>query len=114
MSAPVGKIEEFDPEREEWPVYVERLELYLDANSITDESKKRSVLLSVIGPSAYKLVRSLVAPAKPKEKAFKELMTRHYNHRYYSLRNRIGNSSHSIQFTRALRVMMCFIWIIDL
>ena len=62
MSAPVGKIEEFDPE---WPVYVERLEFYLEANSITDESKKRSVLLSVmIGPSAYKLVRSLVAPAK--------------------------------------------------
>ena len=51
------------------------------ANSITDESKKRSVLLSVI-PSAYKLVRSLLAPAKPKQKAFKELtelMTRHYN-----------------------------------
>ena len=59
-----------------------RLEFYLEANSITDESKKRSVLLSVIGPSAYKLVKSLVAPAKPKEKAFKELtelMTRHYN-----------------------------------
>ena len=75
------KIEEFDPEREEWPVYVECLEFYLDANSITDESKKRSVLLSVI-PSAYKLVRSLLAPAKPKQKAFKELtelMTRHYN-----------------------------------
>ena len=54
--------------QEEWKQYVERLEQYLIANGVEDAGKKRAVFLSTIGPQAYKLLSSLVAPAAPSEK----------------------------------------------
>ena len=36
--------------------------------------KKRTILLSVVGASTYQLIRNLVAPAKPTEKAFDDLV----------------------------------------
>ena len=80
-----GKIEGFDPELEEWPQYVERLEHFLEANGIVGEAnaaKRRSTFLSVIGPAPYKLLRSLLSPARPTEKSFEELtevLSNHYS-----------------------------------
>ena len=42
----IGKIEEYD-EKDSWVEYTERLEQYFLANEITDNGKKRAVLLSV-------------------------------------------------------------------
>lgn len=56
----LGKIERFDPEQEDWPQYVERLEQFFEANEITGEEKEnkwRATFLSVIGPVSYKLLR---------------------------------------------------------
>ena len=61
---------------EEWPQYVERLEHYLEANGITGDAnaaKRHSVLLSVIGPAPYQLLRSLLAPVKSTDKTFDKL-----------------------------------------
>ena len=44
------------------------------ANGITDAERKKSVFLSVIGPKTYKLLASLVAPAKPGDKTYGELV----------------------------------------
>ena len=55
---------------------------FFNANGIDNDDKKRLVFLSVIGPAAYKLLRSLLAPEKPGDKSFKSLtetMTKHYN-----------------------------------
>lgn len=82
MTAAFGRIGEFEPEKEDWTSYVERLGHFFHANGIDDDDKKRSVFLSVIGPSAYKLLRSLLSPEKPGDKSFKSLtetMTKHYN-----------------------------------
>ncbi len=82
MAATLGKIEEFDGNREEWPQYVERLSHFFTANDIATEEKKRAVFLSLIGSATYRLLRNLVSPAKPGEKSFAELidaMTKHYN-----------------------------------
>lgn len=38
------------------------------------DSKRRAVLLSVIGPSTYSLLRNLVSPAKPAEKTYEDLV----------------------------------------
>ena len=40
----VGKVEEFDGTKEEWPQYVERLGHFFDANGINTAERKRSVL----------------------------------------------------------------------
>lgn len=39
--------------------YTETLGHFLDANGIEDAAKKRSVFLSVIGPTTYKLLTNL-------------------------------------------------------
>ncbi len=69
-----GKIGDFDPGQESWDTYVERLQLYFVANKIEEVERKRAVLLTAAGPSLYRLVRNLAAPAKPAEKSFDELV----------------------------------------
>ena len=69
-----GKIGEFSSQREDWLGYSERLEEYFIANDIESSDKKKAILLSVVGAETYQLIRSLVAPAKPKEKTFDELV----------------------------------------
>ncbi len=60
-----GTLAEFDAGIEDWKSYAERLEQYFVANDITDAGKQRVVLLSGCGAATYKLIRNLVAPAKP-------------------------------------------------
>lgn len=74
MSA-VGQIEEFDITQPlTWDSYAERVNFYLEANGITDEGRKRAVLLSVCGPKTYSVVRSLVSPAAPSTKSYVDLI----------------------------------------
>ena len=80
--ATLGKVDEFDASKEEWPQYEERLTHFFQANDIDDAGKKRAVLLSVVGPVTYKLLRNLLAPAKPGEKTYDELvetLSAHYS-----------------------------------
>ena len=75
----------FDPEHEEWPQYVERLDQFFEANDLTGDdkaTKRRATFLTVIGPGPYKLLRSLISPAKPTDKTYGELvkkLTEHYS-----------------------------------
>ena len=57
----IGHIQEFDPEKESFINYKERIEFYFQANEIANE-KKVAVLLSVIGTKNYALLRDLMAP----------------------------------------------------
>jgi len=49
-------------------------------NEITEATKKHAIFLSSVGASMYALLRSLVAPSKPGEKSFAELITTLSNH----------------------------------
>ena len=76
-----GSISEFEGVREDWTSYTERLQQYFTANEVTDAGKQRAILLSVCGAPIYQLIRNLVAPQKPTEKSFAEivkLMSDHY------------------------------------
>ena len=83
MATPVlGKIDEFDRHKEEWPQYVERLGFFFIANSITTAEKKRAIFLSVVGAATYKVLRNLISPELPSEKSYDELVSvleQHYN-----------------------------------
>ena len=79
IMALIGKVEEFQ-ENDNWIEYAERLEHYFTANEITDNGKKRAVLLSSCGAKTYKLIRNLVAPGKPTDKSFAELVNIFKNH----------------------------------
>ena len=87
-SITLGRIEEFDSSQEEWPWYVERLKHFFAANSIAEDEKKCSVFLTVICAvicaATYKVLRDLVAPAKPGTKPLEELLQKleqHYSPR---------------------------------
>ena len=83
MSGLLGSIDKFDPELEDWAQYVERVGQFFEANGIVGEenaAKRRSTFLSVVGPSPYKLLSSILAPVKPSEKTFEELTEVLRNH----------------------------------
>jgi len=44
------------------------------ANGITEDPKKQAIFLSVIGAGSYKLLSSLVAPDKPSDKEYPDLV----------------------------------------
>ena len=85
----IGAIEHFSGK--DWELYAERLQEFLLANDLGEiklkddnsnatvvkarAEKRRAVLLSVIGPATYSLLRNLVSPAKPSEKTFEDLVT---------------------------------------
>ena len=82
MAASIGSVGEFAPDQEDWTQYAERLGHFLTANGIEEAGRKRAVLLTTIGPKAYKLLRTLVSPEKPGDKTYDELvaaMQQHHN-----------------------------------
>ena len=50
----LGMMDPFDPDKDSWPAYSERLEQLFVANDIAD-GKKVAVLLTVISTKAYTL-----------------------------------------------------------
>ena len=79
--ARIGKIGEFREEKESFVCYLERLEQFLAANEVADD-KKVPVFLSVVGPTAYGVLKNLLQPALPKDKDYKtitEALKNHYH-----------------------------------
>ena len=68
-----GQIHEFNSSEENIHDYLDRLSFYLEANDVTIEAKKRAVLLTVIGPQQFRLLKDLCAPSSPATKSFNEL-----------------------------------------
>jgi transposase InsO family protein len=80
--ASIGKLPEFDSNKESWTCYTERLDLYFSANDIEDEGRKRSILLTACGAESYKTLRNLLQPEKPTDKSYRDLITllqKHYH-----------------------------------
>ena len=57
-AAPIfGRIEEYDPENGLFSTYLERVELFFNANDVADE-KKVAVFLTVLGTKTYSSTRN--------------------------------------------------------
>ena len=56
-----------------WVLYTEHLDQFFVANAIVDK-KKVAVLLTVIGAKAYSLLRNLLAPTKPADTEYADLV----------------------------------------
>ena len=69
-----GSIGPFVVGREDWVSYTERLEQYFAANDVEDAVKQRAILLSSCGADTYQVIRNVVAPGKPTDKTFSELV----------------------------------------
>ena len=75
-----GTISEFVEGNGDWQEYEERLGHFFLGNGITEEAKKRSILLSACGARTYKLIRNLATPWKPGEIPYDELVLLVVNH----------------------------------
>ena len=71
MSATHGSVGTFDSSKEDWETYVE---LYLAANKITEAEQKWDILLSVCGAKTYHILWDLIAPKKPKETSYADVV----------------------------------------
>ena len=49
------------------------MQLYFEANTVEND-RKVAVLLTVVGARTYETLRSLLAPARPRDKSFDELL----------------------------------------
>ena len=77
-----GVVAQFDSSQEDWIEYIERLENYFVANEVTDEGKRRAILLTAVGRQTYHVIRNLAVPRSPKELTYAEIVetvTTHYN-----------------------------------
>ena len=76
----IGKLSEFAPTSDSVSAYVERANLFFEANEIA-AAKRVAVFLSAIGGGTYSLLRNLLAPTLPKDKTLDEIvdvLTKHY------------------------------------
>ena len=69
--ATFGKIDELNV-KDHWSQYIERLSHYF--SDITDISKQKSILLSVVGTETYKLMHNVSVPNLPGTKTYDELV----------------------------------------
>ena len=74
MAGQIGITHPFEEKKEEWTQYDKRLENFFAANGHTDAGKQKSILLTAIGPTAYKLLSSLISPDKPGHKSYSQLV----------------------------------------
>ena len=63
----------FDHDIDEWNVYKGRLDQFFTMTNTTDASKKRSVLLSFVGPKTYRILHDMCSPDGPNSKTYTEL-----------------------------------------
>ena len=68
----IGKLEPFDESLEHWESYNERMINFFEENEIP-ENKQVCALISLLGANTYKILTSLVAPEKPKDKSLDDL-----------------------------------------
>ena len=113
--ATFGRIGEFNDRNEQWSTYTDRLSEYFTANDIINATKKRAILNSVVGASTYNLISSLLAPKKPGEASYTEivkLLEKHYEPAKsaimsrFSFHKRYRNTQESIgDFIAAMRAI---------
>ena len=76
-----GTLAAFNPREEDWTEYAERLTFYFAANGITTEAKKRAILLSCVGPTTFRLMRSLALPGSLDSLSYDELVSKVKDHK---------------------------------
>lgn len=79
--AAAGKFEPFlEDGDEDFESYIERFEHFLRATQVSDDLKV-SVLITAIGKKTYRTLKNLLAPTKPEEKEYAQLiqaLKKHY------------------------------------
>lgn len=80
MTASLGTLPLFRPDRGDFDVYLERFELFAAANNIVEEKVKQQWFLTALDDDAYLTLRTLLLPKSPPEATFEESSLALKNH----------------------------------
>lgn len=61
---------EFELGKDDWEIFIERLDLFFMINNVTDDKKQAAIWLTKVSPDTYKLARNLCHPTKLKDKTY--------------------------------------------
>ena len=75
-----GTLSAFNPNKEPWTAYTERLHYYFVANEVKSDEKKCAILLSVCGPDTYATIRSIVDAETLASTSYEDLIKRLQRH----------------------------------
>ena len=76
-----GTLAPFNPDKEDWVEYTDRLSYYFTANGITDDARKCTILISCCGPATFRLMKSLVFLEQFDDFSFQQLVEKVKLHR---------------------------------
>ncbi|XP_046406612.1 uncharacterized protein LOC124171478 [Ischnura elegans] len=62
----IGHVSEFNPAKEEFNSYVERLDQFFIVNDV-EETKKVPLFITLIGPETYSVLKHLLDPVTPQD-----------------------------------------------
>ena len=72
-------MDEFNPASDSVTTYVERAQLFMEANNVPDD-KQVKLFLSALGGKTYSLLWNLLTPTLPRETTFDEIIAVLKNH----------------------------------
>ena len=82
MEAKAVKFDCFNPDRDNWDIYMDRLKFCFEANGINLDTSKRANFITVCGARVYETLLALITPRKASSLSFEEIdsiLTKHYS-----------------------------------
>lgn len=70
---PISLVAEFSSERDNWFLWKERFDIFLEEAEYTENKQKSGALLNMVGAEAYSVLHNLCDPVKPIKKDYDEL-----------------------------------------
>ncbi|CAF1540135.1 unnamed protein product [Rotaria magnacalcarata] len=68
------RLHEFDPSSYDWDDWEILFDTYIDVEGITDDTKKRNLLITALSVQPFKTLISICKPKKPNECSFQEIL----------------------------------------
>ena len=106
-----GSLSTFDATQEDWVEYAECLQHYFFAMGIDKEDVQHAILLTNVGPSTYRLAKTLSLPKKPTDYTFAELVqmvTAHFHPKPSPIMKRFEFNSFSGRRGECSGIRGCF------
>ncbi|CAF1215956.1 unnamed protein product [Rotaria magnacalcarata] len=69
-----NRLHEFDPKSYDWEEWEVLFDTYLEVEAISEDSKKRNLLITALVVQPFKTLLSICKPKKPTECSYKELI----------------------------------------
>lgn len=85
------KLPDFIEDTDKWHAYLVKVDAYFEANEVTDDAKKRALLVAALGSKTVEILCGRVAPRKPSSLSYEEVVST-LNEHYDPSPNEISES----------------------